>query len=172
MLRSKLLSLTLFALGGLAIPTAHAEKPLKEQIVGTWIYVSSTGKNADGSSFERPPLQGAVTYTADGHFHFIATRPDLPKYASGDARKPTPEEAMAVASGAVAYTGTYTVDEANKTINATVKAATFRHLMEEPQRRVISAISDTEMTFINPRTPSGQSLEIRWKRDPAVESSK
>ena len=74
---------------------------------------------------------------------------------------------MAVASGAAAYTG-----EANKTINATVKTATFRHLMEQPQRCVISAISDTEMTFVNARTPSGQSLEIKWKRDPAVESSK
>ena len=69
-----------------------AAKPLKEQIVGTWSYVSSTDKNADGSGSERPLLQGAVTYTTDGHFHFIATRPDLLRYASGDARKPTPEE--------------------------------------------------------------------------------
>jgi hypothetical protein len=30
-------------------------------------------------------LRGAVTYTADGHFHFITTRTDLPKYASNDA---------------------------------------------------------------------------------------
>ena len=75
--------------------------------------------------------------------------------------------AMGVASGAVAFTGTYTVDQANKTINATVKPAIFRHLMEEPQRRVISAISDTEMTFANPRTPSGQSLRETPPWNPA-----
>jgi hypothetical protein len=42
-------------------------KSLKDQLVGTWIYVSSTGKRDDGSTVPRPSLQGAVTYTADGH---------------------------------------------------------------------------------------------------------
>ena len=46
-------------------------KSLKDQLVGTWIYVSSTAKRADGSSVPRPQLQGAVTYTADGRFHFM-----------------------------------------------------------------------------------------------------
>jgi len=49
-------------------------KSLKDQVVGTWIYVSSTGKRDDGSTVLRPSLQGAVTYTADGRFHFITTR--------------------------------------------------------------------------------------------------
>ena len=44
-------------------------KSLKDQVVGTWIYVSSTGKRDDGSAVPRPSLQGAVTYTADGRFH-------------------------------------------------------------------------------------------------------
>jgi hypothetical protein len=30
---------------------------LKDQLVGTWIYVSSTGKREDGSSLQRPSLQ-------------------------------------------------------------------------------------------------------------------
>jgi hypothetical protein len=47
---------------------------LKDQLVGTWIYVSSTGKRDDGSDVLRPSLQGAATYTADGRFHFITTR--------------------------------------------------------------------------------------------------
>ncbi len=47
------------------------ESPLKDQLIGTWIYVSSTGKREDGSAVQRPSLQGAVTYTADGRFHFI-----------------------------------------------------------------------------------------------------
>src|SRR6476659_11232885 len=59
-------------------------KSLKDQLVGTWIYVSSTGKREDGSAVQRPSLQGAVTYTADGRFHFITVRTDVPKYASGD----------------------------------------------------------------------------------------
>jgi hypothetical protein len=87
-------------------------KSLKDQLVGTWIYVSSTGKREDGSAVQRPSLHGAVTYTADGRFHFITVRSDAPRYASSDPARPSPEEAMAIASGVVAYTGTYTVEEA------------------------------------------------------------
>jgi hypothetical protein len=76
-------------------------KSVKDQLVGTWIYVSSTGKRDDGSAVPRPNLQGAATYTADGHFHFITTRTDAPKLASSDPSRPSPEEAMAIASGSI-----------------------------------------------------------------------
>jgi hypothetical protein len=90
--------LGLFATALISVPAipdiAIAQgKSLNDQLVGTWIYVSSTAKRADGSSAPRPQLQGAVTYTADGHFHFITVPVDLPKIASGDRLKPTPEEA-------------------------------------------------------------------------------
>jgi hypothetical protein len=98
-------------------------KSLKDQLIGTWIYVSSTGKRDDGSTVARPSLQGAVTYTADGRFHFITVRTDAPKLASSDPSRPSPEEAIAIASGSIAYTGTYTVDENTKTIHANVEAA-------------------------------------------------
>jgi hypothetical protein len=138
---------------------------LEDQLVGTWIYVSSTAKRDDGSNVPRPSLQGAVTYTADGRFHFITTRNDAPKYASSDPARPSPEEAMAVASGSIAYTGTYTVDESTKTIHANVETATFPNLVGAPnQRRVVTSISADEMRFTNPRTPAGLTLELVWKR--------
>src|SRR5437867_8466159 len=62
---------------------------LKDQLVGTWIYVSSTAKRDDGSTVPRPSLQGAVTYNADGRFHCITTRTDAPKYASNDIARPS-----------------------------------------------------------------------------------
>jgi hypothetical protein len=140
-------------------------KSVKDQLVGTWIYVSSTGKREDGTPVPRPSLQGAVTYTADGRFHFITTRTELPKLASGDPSRPTAEEAMAIASGSVAYTGTYTVDENTKTINANVETSTLPNLIGAPnQRRIISSITADEMKFTNPRTPSGVTLEFVWKR--------
>jgi hypothetical protein len=140
-------------------------KSLKDQLVGTWIYVSSTGKRDDGSAVQRPSLQGAVTYTADGRFHFITTRTDAPKYASSDPSRPSPEEAMAIASGSIAYTGTYTVDESTKTIHANVETSTFPNLVGAPnQRRIVTSISAEEMKFTNPRTPAGVTLEFVWKR--------
>ena len=91
---------------------------MKDQLVGTWIYVSSTGKREDGSDVPRPSLQGALTYTADGRFHFITARTDAAKYASNDSARPSPDEAMATATSALAYTGTYTVDENTRTVHA------------------------------------------------------
>ena len=138
---------------------------LKDQLVGTWIYVSSTGKREDGSNVQRPSLQGAATYTADGRFHFITTRSDAPKYASNDTARPSPEEAMAVASGSIAYTGTYTVDEPSKEIRLSIEASTFPNLVGAAnQRRIVTSISTDEMKFTNPRTPSGVTFEFEWKR--------
>jgi lipocalin-like protein len=160
----------LFATALLTIPafpnsSAAQGKSLKDQLVGTWIYVSSTAKRDDGSPVPRPTLQGTVTYTADGHFHFITTRTDTPKVASNDPAHPSQDEAMAIASGSVAYTGTYTVDEATKTIHANIETATFRNLVGAPnQRRIITSISADEMKFTNPRTPAGITLEFVWKR--------
>ena len=103
----------------LALPNSgFAQGPsLKDQLVGTWIYVSSTAKRDDGTDVPRPSLRGVATYLPDGRFHFITTRTDLPKYSSGDSARPSPDEAMAIASGAIAYTGTYTV-----TLNYTLTA--------------------------------------------------
>ena len=84
----------------------------------------------------RPSLQGAVTYTSDGRFHFITARTDAPKLASSDPSRPTPEEAMAIASGSIAYTGTYTVDENTETIHANVETSTFPNLVGAPNHHV------------------------------------
>jgi len=114
-------AITLVTIAAIPHSSVAQGASLKDQLVGTWIYVSSTAKRDDGSNVPRPSLQGAVTYTADGRFHFITTRTDAPKYASGDITRPSADEAMAIASGgSIAYTGTYTVDEGTKTIHVNI----------------------------------------------------
>ena len=110
-------------------------------------------------------LQGAVTYTEDGRFHFITVRTDAPKYASSDAARPSPEEAMAIAPGSIAYTGTYTVAESTRTVHADIETSTFPNLVGAPnQRRIVTSITDEELKFTNPRTPAGVTLELVFKR--------
>ena len=72
---------------------------------------------------------------------------------------------MAVASGALAYAGTYTVDEATRTIHANVETSTFQNLVGAPNApRVVTSITEDELKFSNPRTPGGMTLEFVFKR--------
>jgi hypothetical protein len=74
---------------------------------------------------------------------------------------PTPDEAMAMASGSIAYTGTYTLDENAKTSHVNVETSTFPNRVAAPnQRGIISSITADEMTFTNPRTPADLTLEF------------
>ena len=92
-------------------------------------------------------------------------RLEHPRVAAADPSRPTSEEAMAIASGSIAYTGTYSVDENTKTIHANVETSTFPNLVGAAnQRRVITSITADEMKFTNPRTPAGVTLDFVWKR--------
>jgi hypothetical protein len=146
--------------------TANAqEKSLKDQLVGTWVYDSSTSTRADGTKTDRPNLKGMVIYASEGRFMFINVGTDTPRLAANDRARATPEEAMAVLSKTIAYYGTYTIEEASKTVVPKIEGSTFANLIGGPeQKRVITAISSDEMRFINPRTPAGDTLEFVWKR--------
>ena len=155
-----------FAIFSVFPNSSVAQAPsLRDQLVGTWIYLSSTGKREDGTAVQRPSLRGVVTYTADGYFHFITASTDAPRYASSDPARPSPDEAMAIASGSIAYAGTYTVDENTKTIHVNIETSTFPNLIGLPnQRRIVTSISSDQMAFTNPRNPAGVTLEFLWRR--------
>lgn len=152
---------------GAALPTGDAvaqQKSLKEQLVGTWIYASSTSTRADGSKTDRPNLKGIVIYTSDGHFAFVSVRDDLPKLANPDRARATAEEARAVVAGSIAYYGTYSINEVDKVLTAKVEGSTFANLIGTDQKRIITSLTADELKFTNPRTPAGVTLEFVWKR--------
>jgi Lipocalin-like domain len=151
--------------GALAIGDAIAqEKSLKEQLVGTWIYVSSTSTRADGSKTENPNLKAIVIYTSDGHFAFVSVRADLPKLANPDRALATAEEAKAVVAGSIAYFGMYSINEADKVLTAKVEGSTYANLLGTDQKRIITSLTADELKFTNPRTLAGVTLEFVWKR--------
>ena len=140
------------------------EKSLKEQLVGTWIYVSGTTTQADGTKTENPHLKAIVIYTSDGHFAFVSVRADLPKLANPNRALATAEEAKAVVAGSLAYFGTYSINEAEKVVIPNVEASTFANLLGTDQKRIITSLTADELKFTNPRTPAGTTLEFVWKR--------
>ena len=159
-------TVSVLIMGG-ALPTGDAvaqQKSLQEQLVGTWIYASSTSTRADDSKTDRPNLKGIVIYTSDGHFAFVSVRDDLPKLANPDRARATAEEAQAVVAGSIAYYGTYSINEVDKVLTAKVERSTYANLIGTDQKRIITSLTTDELRFTNPRTPAGVTLEFVWKR--------
>ena len=143
------------------------QKSLKEQLVGTWTLVSADSVGKDGSKAEvfGPNPKGTVIYTSDGHFALVQMRSDLPKLASNSRDRGTPEENKAVVQGSITYFGTYAVNEAEKVITLQLEGSSFANLVGgAEQKRLITSLTADELKFANPRTPSGATLEVCWKR--------
>jgi hypothetical protein len=142
------------------------QKSLKDQLVGTWSLTAWEQTYKDGhkdQAFGANP-KGVQTFEPNGRFTLVFLKPDLPKVASNDRVKPTPEEAMAIAKGAIAYYGTYTVDEGSKTVTLDLEGTTFSNQNGVPQKRVVTAISADELKYRNPTSASGGVIEVAFKR--------
>src|ERR1700680_380453 len=97
---------------------AQPANSLKEQIVGTWNFVVAEVTAPDGKKsfpFGETP-KGILIFTADGRFAQIHVASDVPKIASNNRLTGTPEEYAGIMRRSLSVFGTYTVDEANKTV--------------------------------------------------------
>jgi Lipocalin-like domain len=108
--------------------------------------------------------KGTILFTPDGHFALFQSRSELPKIASNDRTKATSEEAKAIVAGSIAYYGTYSIDEAKKSLSIVIEGSTFANLLGSPAQKIINSLTANELKFANPRTPSGMTLETIWKR--------
>jgi hypothetical protein len=111
------LSATLATGAALSSGSAVAQqKSLKEQLVGAWTLVSQELTAPDGT--KRQPLganpQGLYILDASGRFSEVAGRRDRPKYKTPG--QPTTEERSAAAQDFRADFGTWSVNEADKTL--------------------------------------------------------
>ena len=67
--------------------------------------------------------------------------------------------------GSIAYFGTYSLNETEKVITLQMEESTFGNLMGAgEQKRIVTSLTADELKFTNPRTPSGATLEVVWKR--------
>jgi Lipocalin-like domain len=167
--RPKILTLVAVVAVGLAAPLSAAlgqQKTIKEQIVGTWTFVSALDVHPDGKKTDRwgPNPKGTFMFDAHGHFAQFITRSDLPKFAAGTADKGTADENKAVLSGFVASFGTYTVNEADKTVTTHVEGSVFPNLIGRDQKRSITTLTADELKYTNPTTSTGTSAEATWRR--------
>src|SRR5262245_48310728 len=101
---------------------AAAQTMLTQQLIGTWNLVSVDAERADGSrtALFGPNPKGVLMFANDGHFTLVTVRADLPKLASSNRARTTPEEAQAVVAGSIAYFGRYAVDDATKVLTVNI----------------------------------------------------
>jgi|tagenome__1003787_1003787.scaffolds.fasta_scaffold20519679_1 hypothetical protein len=167
--RRIVMTLSAVAAVGFALFPGNAfsqQKSLKDQLIGTWSLTAWEQTYKDGrkdQAFGANP-KGIQTFEPSGRFTLVFLKPDLPKVASNDRVTPTPEEAMAIAKGAIAYYGTYTVEEASKTVTLSLEGTTFSNQNGVPQKRVVTAISADELKYRNPTSASGGVIEVAFKR--------
>ncbi len=172
MSRSSLLNICMVAAGALTLlcDNALAQKSMKDQLVGTWLLTAVSAERDDGTKSEPfgASPKGVIIFTADGHFSLLQQRAEIPKIAANDRAKATPEEARAIVDGAIAYYGTYTFNEPDKTILVKLIGGTYTNIVGGPeQKRIVTALTADELKFTNPRTPAGVTLLTAWKRAPA-----
>src|SRR5262249_60611654 len=152
--RHHLFSISAVAALGFALLPGSAvgqQKSLKDQLVGTWTLVSWEQTNPDGSKLQRfgANPRGINVFDANGRVFVMYARPDLPKIASGNPSTPTPEEAKAIVSGAIGYFGTYTVNEADKSLALHLEGRSFPNLLLADQKRTIASLTAAASKYCN-----------------------
>jgi hypothetical protein len=144
---------------GLALLSAAAlgqQRPLKEQIVGSWTYVSADTVAPDGKRTPTfgPNPAGLTIFGSDGHYVSLVLRSDMPKIAANSRAAGTAEENKAVVQGSIATFGRYTINEADHTLVLNIERSTYPNWNGVEQKRPIT-ISGDELKYVVPQASAG-----------------
>ena len=157
--RFGLLSLYAVAGLGLALPSVTAfgqQKTLKEQIVGSWTFVSNETLAPDGRrtpSFGPNPA-GLMIFGSDGRYMLLVLRTDIPKFAANNRAAGTAEENKAVVQGSNAHFGRYAINEGDHTLILNIERSTYPNWNGIEQKRPITITGD-ELKIVVPEPSAG-----------------
>jgi len=141
------------------LPSGEAlgqQRPLQEQLVGTWIYVSVDTVLPDGSRVPSygPNPQGLASFDGNGRYILLTARAGLPKFVSNNRTDGSPEENRAVVQGSIAHFGKYTVNEADQAIVVHIETSTFPNWSGTDQKRPFTVTGD-ELKWTTPASGGG-----------------
>jgi hypothetical protein len=148
------------------VAAAQPANTLRDQIVGTWDFVVATVTAPDGQKsypFGETP-KGILIFTPDGRFAQIHVASDVPRIAAGNRLKGTPEEYATIMRRSISVFGTYTIDEAKKTVTYHIVSASYPNWQGEAQTRTIDKLTDEEFVNTNPNVAGGRGSASNWYR--------
>ena len=149
------------ALLALALTGSQAsaqQKGLLDQIVGSWNFVIAEVVAPDGKKsfpFGETP-KGILIFTAGGQFAQIHVASDVPKIASNNRLTGTPEEYATIMRRSISVFGTYSVDEAKKTVTFNIVSSTYPNWQGEAQERTIDKLTADEFVNTNHAVAGGR----------------
>lgn len=127
-------------LGAALLSQVASAASLAEQMIGTWELISNTENYSDGSTYKwDPDAKGQLILGVNGSFSL---------QIGVGARKPAEgNPALNPVGRYIGYFGSYTVNETDKTFVFRIVRASFPAWDGSEQKRVISEISDTTLTY-------------------------
>jgi len=135
-----------------------AAQDVSRRIVGTWDFVVAEVTAPDGKKsfpFGETP-KGVLIFTADGRFAQIHVASDVPKFASGNRLTGSADEYAAINRRSLALFGSYTIDDAKKTVTFKIVSSTFPNWDGEAQTRTIDKLDADEFVNTNPNVAGGR----------------
>ena len=158
MKRRDILGLSAKAALGLAAISSSAmaqQKSLKEQLLGTWMFVGSTGKLPDGSPQWGDNPKGYVSFLPDGNYSNLLMRSDLPKYKSNNRLDTTAEEDKATVRGLITTFGVYEINETERSYTVHVVGSSFPNWTGTDLKRTVASVTADELRVNNPAPSTG-----------------
>ena len=167
--RRTALALTTTVLAGVALSAGDAmaqQRSLKEQVVGIWTLVSTDVTPATGTKqqyFGANP-RGILMLDAGGRYAQVWGRADRPKFkAGGNLRLDTPAAEYGEAARAfVGNFGTWTVNEADKTLTQRYEAALIPNV-EGTEAKVSVNLAGDELKFVA-TSATGERTDTVYRR--------
>jgi Lipocalin-like domain len=159
-------ALLCFAAGSSASDVLAQQTLLKEQLVGTWLLVSSDQVRPDGSKLKQfgANPKGINVFDANGRFFVMIASADNSQIAARDSAKANSEEIGGLIAESIAYYGTYTVNDEVKVISLHLDASTFPNQIGTDQKRAITSLTANELEYSSTGPTSGVQVHQVWKR--------
>lgn len=152
-MRGRRILFALLATGFCVAPAAaQPAANLKDQIAGTWDFVIAEITSADGKKtlpFGDHP-KGQIIFTPDGHFSQVHVSGGLPKIAGNNRMNGTDADNRAIVQGTLVFFGTYTIDDAKKTVTFNIAGSTYPNAEGTTQVRTIDKLTADEFVNTNP----------------------